>query len=409
MRSSISKVTLRVFLFLLVSFYLPVPGHSQSNFKNGYIITNSQDTIRGLVDYREGPKAYRTVDFKPTTDAEKVTYDPTQIKGYGVPGDIFFESTVAITKYEGSPMFCEVIIEGLVSLYKVENALLVRKENGKLYELSNEANEIVIDNKRVVKYSNQYIGILNMLTADCPDLGSEVARLRMLERDIADFVEKYNACKNSSSINFKSSKPWTKLSVGIAGGVQLSKLEFQSERYEHIHLNQGSFERTDSPLAGLSLAFTSPRISERFSFVAEAFYSRSTYQQFNIVGTLTPFRNFLTIQIEQVKVPFGFRYSFPDRLFTPYIDLGASMTYHLTKYEDIIYMRDRGRTSSMKKNQIGFWGGVGVTKSITKKFKMVAELRYERTDGVAGGLLEVDKDLTSNISNYQLIFGIRYN
>lgn len=266
--------------------------------------------------------------------------------------------------------------------------------------------------------SNQHVGILNMLSSDCPELGKRVTRVRLSERDLSDFVERYNICKNAAGINYKASKPWATASIGITAGSMLSTLEFRSEKFEHSHLTQGPFEKTISPMGGISFTLTSPRVSERFSFLIDVWYTKSRYKEHNVVGTLTPFRNFVTLNIEQLKIPIGFRYTFPERKYTPFVSLGLSSNYHLksesewhqeVKYGDIVYMTDKGGLSSIRKYQFGLWGGVGIMRSITKKIKVVGEVRYERTDGVIRGEWDLDQDLTSNARNFQFVLGLRYN
>ncbi|MBC8985879.1 outer membrane beta-barrel protein [Pedobacter sp. N36a] len=52
----------RFFLFLLMA--VPAIGIAQSNFQKGYLVTNTGDTLRGYIDYREGLKTPASFVFK---------------------------------------------------------------------------------------------------------------------------------------------------------------------------------------------------------------------------------------------------------------------------------------------------------------------------------------------------------
>ena len=66
-----------LFFVLLVSH-----SFSQSNYKDGYIITLDQDTITGLVDFRTDQTNARLCRFKRTEHAAEEIYHPGEIAGY---------------------------------------------------------------------------------------------------------------------------------------------------------------------------------------------------------------------------------------------------------------------------------------------------------------------------------------
>jgi len=59
---SFSVSLIRPAIFFLCVFTINIT-LAQSNFKTGYVITQEGDTVSGMVDYREGFKAYRTVNL----------------------------------------------------------------------------------------------------------------------------------------------------------------------------------------------------------------------------------------------------------------------------------------------------------------------------------------------------------
>jgi Outer membrane protein beta-barrel domain len=388
---------------------------SQTNYRNGYVITNARDTLFGLVDYREGAKAYKSCDFKIAKGQSTITYEPGNIIGYGFENDKFFQSKeISIKDQPPKVVFLEVIVMGLVSLYKFEDTYFIEKDNNGLQQLLNETKEVYVDGKRVLKSTNQHIGTINMLVYDCAEIKTKVQKIRLDEKTLTNLVEDYNRCKGEASITFKDKKPWTKAIVGMTGGINISQLNFNlNQGYEHL---AGDFEVSKSPMIGVSLDILSPRLSERISFHGDLLYLTSKYYNYNLfnISSYTE-TNYITIELQQLKIPIGFRYTFPKRNITPYFSIGISSTIHLSSNSKWIQeVESNGVVETysnealpIKENQLGLWGGCGVLKSISNKLNVFVELRYEQTDGVALNQINTQADLQSKITNFQILIGIR--
>jgi hypothetical protein len=128
-------------------------------------------------------------------------------------------------------------------------------------------------------------------------------------------------------------------------------------------------------------------------------------------------RNYVTIELDQVKIPVDARYTFPERKFTPYLNVGISATPNLNSkstwlqeleghFNDVFITQDNGEALPIKYSQLGFWGGFGVMKSLSKKLRAFAEVRYEQTNGVSY-MSHRAEDLRSKIQNFQITLGIR--
>jgi hypothetical protein len=57
-------------------------GSAQSDFRNGYVITNSNDTLFGLADYKENRSNAKKCIFIKEGSSEKVEYSPNDINAY---------------------------------------------------------------------------------------------------------------------------------------------------------------------------------------------------------------------------------------------------------------------------------------------------------------------------------------
>lgn len=389
-------------------------GFSQTDYRKGYVITNASDTIFGLVDYREKVKAYKSCDFKVSKGQNATNYEPGSIIGYGFENDKFFQSReISIKNQSSQVVFLEVIVRGLISLYKFEDTYFIEKGNDGLQQLINETKEVFVDGKKVLKNTNQHIGTINMLVFDCVEIWTKVQKTRLDEKSLANLIEDYNRCKGVPSITFKAKKPWTKVMVGVTGGFNVSRLNFETNPgYEHL---AGNFEVSKSPMIGVSLDILSPRLSERISFHGDLIYLSSKYYNYSLYNSSSSVeRNYVTIDLQQFKVPIGIRYTFPKRNFTPYFNIGISSSFHLgsnSKWVQEVESNNVVNTNenealTIKSKQLGLWGGCGVSKSINNKLNAFIELRYEQTDGITPFSVD-SQGLNSKISNLQIFIGIR--
>jgi hypothetical protein len=411
-RGNQAQDRMRNLILLLIAICTAQFGFSQSDYRKGYVITNAGDTLFGLVDYREGAKAYKLCDFKSSENHDAVTYEPGTVAGYGFENDKFFQSREFSAKDQPSKIvFFEVIVRGLVSLYRFEQAYFIEKNGSGLQQLINETKEIEVDGKRVVKHTNQHIGIMSIVFFDCDEIRSEVQTVKLTERSLTNLVEHYNRCQGGSSTTFKVNKPWTKFMIGLSGGLNISQLNFETV-YRHL---AGNFETSKSPMAGISLDILSPKLNERISFHTEIIYLTSKYYSYSLnENAYYTIRDYVSIELQQLKIPVGFRYSFPMKSVSPYFNVGISSTIHLSSHSVWIQeLESGGRVTTdnyealtIKKNQFGIWGGVGISKSVSRKLAAFTELRYEQTDGISQNSIP-QAVAPSEVSNFQIIIGIR--
>jgi hypothetical protein len=403
--------------FLLTAAFISLSHliFAQTDFRPGYVVTHDADTLHGLVDYNEGPNAYRVCTFKQSKDDQSTSYKPNEISSYGFADDkLFTARQITMPDKTSEHVFLEVILKGLVSLYKFNSIFWIDKGGKQLSYLTNESELTTIEGQRFARSSNQHIATLNMFLFDCIELRSRIERIHLHERQLSKLVQDYNTCQGVPVVNYKIKKPWKKFTLGLTSGGNISQIEFEPNAFnEHL---AGSFVVSKSALLGFSLGISSPKLSERISFHADAFFTRSKYHNFRLVEESTSTRrNYTTIEVEQLKLPLGFRYTFPDRKFRPYVNAGLSNTFHLSSGSSWVLERESNNAVEtfqqealqVGKNQLGIWGGLGVLTLINHKFNAFFELRYEQTEGLSGGLLEYQDAANSKIRNIQILIGIR--
>lgn len=405
----------RITLLIFISIALYQNIYSQNDFRKGYIITNHNDTINGLIKYRENNSKYKICYFKLTKDEDITNYNPSQILGYRYLNDkVFITKEITRGNKFKEKVFLELLVKGSVSLYRYLDVFYIMKGDDKLHELNNERVLVEKNGKKFYRHTNRHIAALSYLLSDCKSIKDKINRVQYSEKQLTKLIELYNECTGELGISFKNEKLWFKSHFGLVIGVNSSQLNFSSDLKNTEHLTSG-FNRENSIMPGLYFDFSSPRLNERASINVGLFYIPSTFTSFTIIeSSLTRDYNNVVIEVEQLKIPLSFRYTFPKKSFTPYLSLGGSYTYHLSSSSLWIQEREvndlvityESVPIEVGDGQLGFWGGLGVKKPIGATINGFFELRLEQTSGIAvENPYLYGKD---TLTNFQFLIGISY-
>lgn len=99
-------------------FFASLSSYAQVNPHEGYLITNSNDTIFGTIDYLSDEKCANECLFKATNDLDFKAYKPNEIKGYRFFRDgVFYVSKNFPVDGVEKTFFAEFLIKGGISLY----------------------------------------------------------------------------------------------------------------------------------------------------------------------------------------------------------------------------------------------------------------------------------------------------
>jgi len=157
------------FLFFVLFLVVAVMNcYSQNDWKSGYIIKNSGDTVFGLIDNRDSKINSLHCYFRKDGLSETTIFGPTDITGYRFNDGKFFISKEIQGEDSTRKMFLEFLIEGKVDVfhYQDDNSHYFIEKDGKLYELKNtsEIREINGTNYNIDK--KEYLATMNFLMQD---------------------------------------------------------------------------------------------------------------------------------------------------------------------------------------------------------------------------------------------------
>ncbi len=131
----------KIILFALLAVSATM-AMAQINPKSGIIITNSGDTIRGIIDFRTNETLSRECEFWAEGKTEGKTYKPGDIEGFRFDGNGKYFVTRKLD-VDGKPRlyFAEFMVKGKMNLYCVADNpnehFFFEREDGEMVKLTN--------------------------------------------------------------------------------------------------------------------------------------------------------------------------------------------------------------------------------------------------------------------------------
>lgn len=404
------------FLILFTSIFCAKPSNAISDFRKGYILKSERDTVWGFVNYSHGQHSFRNCTFKESIKGETTRFTPENIIGYGFYDDkTYISKQVQINDNTKQAFFMEVLVKGSFSLLRLYNSFYILKADGDLVKLNNYTSKDQADRQIKTSTANQYYGILNLFMFDCIELREQIQKTRYNEKMLTKIVEFYHDCRELPYISFKKQKPWIKADFGVSAGIQHSTLTFRSPETPWQHM-KSEFSKAINPIVGISADLSAPRINEGLSFTTSLLYTAPSYYSYRHIDNGAYIQNdYVSVSLHSIKIPAGFRYTFPEKSITPYFNAGfvsifnvssSSDYYSEYRIKDEVWVNEPGALK-IKSYQFGYWGGIGIQKTVSPKYSASVEMRYEKAEMVSHGNIVKMTDYMSSVSNFQVLITLK--
>ena len=272
--------------------------YAQTDFKPGYIVTNSDEIIYGEIVYRGERSMVRVCKFRPS-GGKVVKYTPEDIEEYRFTNGKYYVSK----EVYGQKRFFEFLIKGQVNVYflrdKTGERFFVEREDKPLVELPYEGGLLMgNDGKHTIVSTKAHMRILHQYMLDAPQVHEQISAMEKPDqRGLVKLAKNYHniVCKDGECIVFEKKPPAVKVTLDVVGGVS----------YYRGH--GSSF--TGGALTNIWL----PRESERFYFRTGLLFS-----------TLPKWGSYCQSQPLIVKIPFMFEYIYPRSTIMPKAACGLS-------------------------------------------------------------------------------------
>ncbi len=383
--------SLQLFLILVI-VSLPISEIlGQSDFREGYIITNTNDSIPVYLDYQPNASLHEKLRFKKALDASVEEYFPNDLIRFRFKNDKLFRSIRNEEVANGELVFIQVLVKGRLTFSKYNSAFLLEKEgDDNVYNLNNKEVEQSELKGLSRQKSTRQLGVINLLINDCD--GQVITEyFRLTEKKVTEIVEKYNRCTGTRSITYLEDKPFIGIQYGLTLGATNNYLSVENLSSGNNNLEFSDFGYDLKPLYGLNLLLTLPRISDRYALNIDLLYTSSEFSAYGPVNSnpaTTNVYNYLEFSLNSLKVPIAIRYILPERAIGAYINVGPVLYTHLKYDWNTITERRVGSDiittqvseEGLRPIEVGVWAGLGITKSITNKVGAFVEIRAERSN-----------------------------
>jgi len=298
---------------------------AQRDYREGYIITNQQDTIYGWIDYRGDIRNAKICSFKETETGQATDYSPADIAAYR-----FIDSKYYISRDIGSSdapkqVFLEYLVNGMANLYYYRedksNDQYFIENDGHFHELKTEGREVEVDGKTGNVSIKSYIGILKA-ALNVWEMNSNIDKARLEHSSLIKIAKDYHqyVCTDGSEcIVYERKKPFVALRLGPVVGADLSTLrlmDWDVEKYELDPLTNFT--------AGVNLNFSMPRINEKLFLQMQAVYTK-----YYFFGAYESPQQAIDVHVRSNVLQMGLavKYEYPKGKWRPTMAVGAAAVW----------------------------------------------------------------------------------
>ena len=304
--------------------------NAQSNFKKGFILTNTNDTVYGLIDFRTDAMNAEQCKFKIGEGKADTIYYPGDIAGYRFSEEgKYYVSRVVTIGDESYKLFLEYLVEGMMNLYYCEiddQDYYFFERDGKMMKITKRP-DVIKDGYFVS--DNKYQEFLNYYFKDYPTVLSTTEKVDFNQKSFINVAKRYHAATcttGESCIVFENKHPdkdYTLFKFSVYGGLEFGTYTYSSELVLDNGIPWGYDKyykiNTQSPVIGGKINVNNPRWSK--SFGLQASISLSLFNEKIIIG----------------RGNLGFEYKFPLGKFRPMIGGGFQCAFKVAGNNGVYY------------------------------------------------------------------------
>jgi len=395
----------RITLSILFCFSSIIAIIAQSNYKKGFLVTNENDTLIGLIDFRTDYENSLKCDFKLNELDSTKTFYPGDIASFWfLDQGKRYESKTVVIDNKSQTYFLEYLVQGIINLYYLDQDngyYFFEKEDGSLVSLTKKPDEII---QSTIKEDNVYKGKLGYVFKDYFPLAQQTVNATFDRKSMIEFTEKYHEkmCESGEKcIIFENDykKKYTEYAFTLFSGIEYNVLNLRAENFSNLY--------SMSPIIGAEVEFSDPRFSTALSLVLSFNLSKiSGACDYGVGDTY-----YYCYDYSALKSTYnvGVKYKIIKSPFQPYIEVDFSQRYLMqmksTFRKDLFYYAGQ-ISSNYRENEIlpetiiyGLSGGVGLDIPIKENKYIAVKLMYER---------DIKYETLNKYTNVQLRIGYKF-
>lgn len=357
-------------LFLCASYLM-----AQTNPQPGFIITNSGDTIRGILDFRTNAVLSKKCVFKANGDSELQTFKPGDIEAFRFEKNGKYFVTRRFDFLGTSQLyFAEFLVQGKMNLYCIaddyDDYFFFEREDGEMAQLTNRSHltsSSLDQEKTVLQERRKQYGSVRLLLKDSKKAIEDMSDGDMSRKKLVNVVRDYHqdVCTDGSSCmvyeyNPKSDKTKNHIKV-FAGYAYYSHERTLKQNLLDENYSGSTFEVGIAAEIGLERMLKGGSAELGVAFSPKAQFSHYTMVQ----GGHEPSHTFY--EKSRVTLNLGLLKRFGKGKILPIVRGGGFYTMHSGNKEERYYMGnklvDLDWTST---SHFGIYLGAGVEMPVAK-------------------------------------------
>lgn len=361
----------------------------QSDFRSGFIVIPSGDTLLGEIEYKKRSRNYEECTFR--SNGKVQAFGPNELIGFALQ-DTYYAAKVV------NEAFVEALVIGELSLYRHKQRFIVSKGDV-IYFLESKDTIVTIDGKSVSKRDNRWKGIMSYLvSAHVPEIGKRMENMALSEKSLTRLAREYNSSSGSSYLVFKESKKWFDGDFGVAGGFSMTSVNIrQSIQSQHLSRSY----RAWVPTFGAEMSISSPRLNDRLSVQTGILYTKASYAALVIIPTVSDAEYYDSfISHSTLSWPMGLAYSVTRKKISMFGVAGFNFDFNIKRstrlLKETVYYAGNVDTHAeteafqISGNQPGVFFGAGSSLNLSKcrvglVTKFFSMRDFNKTKGFSAG------------------------
>lgn len=399
--------------------------YAQSDFRDGYIVKNDNDTLYGLIDYRGNIANSKKCIYKESVNAEKQVFSPGDLKAYRFTDGKYYVSKAIELGKANDLVFLEYLINGIVDIYYYRDLntdhYLIDKGDGVLLELKNDEREVIVNGETYLKNSNEYIGRLKYIFMESPSVSKKVEGISLDSKSLIKIAKDYHneMCTNEACIIYEKKMPKMKVVFGFGPLVGLSVINVSINQVpdNYDYLKYSNFSTDYAPSAGFFIKAGMPNLNKNLHLEYSGSFSKwntATHNSYiEPVNNMT-YTNDISLKQNSFNNALHVKYEYARGKYRPTLKLGFFKNYFFntdsTRELDLkwswgeTYYNSVSHENPFSKSDYGISMGAGVIREISKNCGAFLDFKYQRGAGLLSNINLKDQ----YTDNFSLSFGIQF-
>jgi len=210
-------------LLVLVLLALNTTIFAQKDFRPGYVILNSGDTLTGEIRSTSDRKMIQECYFREDEKSVISNFPPWEISGYRFNNGKYY---ISQTLPDSRIVFLEFLVNGKLNLYYARDNqgdhYFIKKEGTPIVEIPRSESMEILENSLLDRRPMRLVGFLTFMTEEAPELKGQIQSIKGADQKslVKLAVNYHNAvCTDGTCIVYKKVMPVTRVSVQPVIGI----------------------------------------------------------------------------------------------------------------------------------------------------------------------------------------------